>query len=123
MLDFAANNYAIAEIRFPVCTCGSDRYLVGGEDGSCAMRKCVACKKDHLIADSEDYWSEADIEQCVCSCDHAVFQVGVGFALTKDKKDLRWIYVGMRCVECALAGVYLDWKIDYGPSLQLVDRA
>ncbi len=123
MVDFAAKNYPISELRACACACGSDRFLVGGEDGSCALRKCVACKAEHLIADSADYWDEADTEQCVCTCEHAVFQVGVGFAMTKDAKDLRWIYVGLRCVACSLAGVYLDWKIDYGPSLHLVDRA
>ena len=124
MVDYAEANYPIAELRFATCACGGDRFQVQGDDAEgCACRRCVACKAEHLIADSAEFWDDADPEQCFCTCEDGEFQVAVGFALTKDKADLRWLYVGMRCTGCGLAGVYLDWKIDYGPSLHLMERA
>ncbi len=124
MADYADGNYSIAELRFASCACGGDRFQVMGDDEQgCACRRCVVCKTVHMICDSAEHWDEAAPEQCVSTCERGVFHVGVGFALTKDSKDVRWIYVGMRCVHCGLAGVYLDWKIDYGPSLHLMDRA
>ena len=124
MEDYARESYPIVELRFPRCACGSDRFQVQGDDtDGVACRRCIACKAEHLICDSAEFWDDAEPEQCFCTCESGVFQVGVGFARTTDGEDLRWIYVGMRCVTCGLAGVYLDWKIDYGPSLHLVDRA
>lgn len=124
MGSYTDGGYPIVHMRFPVCACGSDRFQVSGDDEEgCASRRCVACKTEHMICDSAEYWDDADPEQCICVCERDEFQVGVGFAITTDKKDLRWIYVGMRCVHCGLAGVYLDWKIDYGPSLPLVEQA
>jgi len=122
--DYASGNYAVAEVRHSTCTCGADRFEVQADDTEgCALRRCVACEQEHLICDSEEYWDESNAEQCFCTCEKGIFQVAVGFALVEDKTNVRWLYVGMRCVACGLAGVYADWKIDYGPSLHLMDQA
>ena len=37
--------------------------------------------------------------------------------------DIRWLWVGLRCLAGGTMGVYEDWKINYGPSNFLLDRA
>ena len=51
-----------------------------------------------------------------------MFNIGVGFALFTDSNDIRWSYVGLRCVGCGLLGCVADWKIDYSPSCQLLEQ-
>lgn len=121
---FAKASYPATELRHVTCPCGGDRFEVEADDDvGVARRRCVACRAEHLIGDSADQWDEATPEPCGCTCDAGVFQLAVGFALRRDRQDLHWLYVGLRCVACGLAGVYTDWKIDYGPSLHLIERA
>lgn len=47
------------------------------------------------------------------------FTVGVGFAL-RDDGDVRWISIGLLCVQDGTLGVYADWKIDYSPTDHLL---
>ncbi len=89
-----------------------------------ARRTCVACGGQEFIADSADYWLDdpkADY-YCACRCGKEEFAAAVGFSLREDG-DVRWIFVGLRCLECGLLGVYEDWKISYGPSAYLLDQA
>jgi hypothetical protein len=37
--------------------------------------------------------------------------------------EVRWVSVGLRCVEDGVAGVYVDWKIDYAPTSHLFTNA
>ena len=48
--------------------------------------------------------------------------LAVGFAFYQDSEDVRWLYIGLRCVACGELGVYGDWKIDYAPSKKLLDQ-
>ena len=117
--DYA--EYPIAHVRFARCTCGKDRFTVEIEGGNGARRRCVTCKRRKFVCDSKDTWG-GEPDEAACPCGHEVFQLGAGFALYDDGADVRWIYVVLRCVRCKEIGVYEDWKIGYGPSLQLVDQ-
>jgi len=123
--DYAQRNYPARDVVPLKCrACPSELFEVEADDTEgCARRRCVRCKTEHFYLDSEEYWDDADPEQCICTCEKAVFHTAVGFARTLDEKDVKWVYIGLRCVACGLAGVYADWKIDYSPSLGLLRRA
>jgi len=46
--------------------------------------------------------------------------IGVLFSLYEADGDVRWLYVGVRCVTCGILSCHVDWKIAYGPSNQLI---
>jgi hypothetical protein len=119
----AWNDYPITEIRAARCVCGKAVFaLIHAGDAGGAMRICVACKREHLIGDSGEYWDDAEAAECACPCGNETFEVAAGFAFYADSKDVRWIYIGLRCTRCEQSGVYVDWKIDYAPSHQLLDQ-
>jgi hypothetical protein len=122
--DSTADGYPATEIRFAKCGCGADVFAVAIDDNEgAASRTCVACKQNHLLCDSAEYWEDAEPEECACPCAGESFNLAVGFALTQDGSgDVRWIHIGLRCVLCGELGLYGDWKIDYGPSAQLMDQ-
>lgn len=102
------------------CSCGTDEFAVRADpqEGACET-KCVACKRTRFVADSEQYAGQATMKGVRCECKAQRFQVGVGF-WRDTKKEVRWIFVGARCVACDLLRAVADWKIDYTPSRHLV---
>jgi hypothetical protein len=64
---------------------------------------------------------DADPGDAACPCGGEIFNVAVGFAL-RDDGDVRWVYVGLRCTKDGILGVYADWKIDFSPTVHLLDR-
>ncbi|GAA2375510.1 hypothetical protein [Dactylosporangium salmoneum] len=118
--------YAVDEVRECVCrACGGRRFevLVMDEE-SAARRTCLDCRQHEFIADSDEYWDDdADAEYCcACPCGEEDFAAAVGYSM-RDDGDVRWVFVGLRCLACGMLGVYEDWKIDWGPSNHLLDRA
>jgi hypothetical protein len=114
--DFTAASYPADRFVHARCACGSDRFaLAAGED--CAQRTCVACRAAHLMLDSAEYWDDAEDEpdEAACPCGAEVFELAVGFS-HRDDGSLKWVSIGCRCVACGILGVYVDWKIDYGPA-------
>jgi hypothetical protein len=120
----SASNYLATEFRFAKCSCGSDafRLAVDANEGA-AQRTCAQCGAEHFIADSQEYWEEATPKawKCVSKCKSKTANICVGFALRADRQDVHWIYIGTRCTQCGILGCYGDWKIDYSPSLQLLE--
>lgn len=115
----------IDQFKLARCACGSLEFRVLGDgDEGCAQRTCVACNTAHYICDSAKYWSEATPQKLACAeCKSDAFNVGVGFALRRGKQpELHWITIGERCVKCGVLGSFADWKIDYSPSIQLLDQ-
>jgi hypothetical protein len=92
---------------------------VFGVVAGCARARCLNCRAEMYIADSDEYAEEAELIECACPCKSEAFAVGVGFALREDG-DVRWISVGLRCVHDGTLGVYADWKIDYSPTSHLL---
>ena len=116
--------YTLDEYRAARCSCGGEVFgLDYDEDATAARRICMRCGADHLIGDSADFWPDAKATAAECVCGGRTFNVGVGFSLTRDKIDVEWLCVGARCVKCNILGCYVDWEIDYSPSVQLLDQA
>ncbi|MFI6305317.1 hypothetical protein ACIBCH_25865 [Amycolatopsis thailandensis] len=124
ILDFGAGGYPVTRVAEAVCRdCTGRAFRVAvDDDEGCAQRVCVACGVATFIADSAEYWAEADPEECECPCGGGEFAVAVGFALGDDE-EVRWISVGLRCLTDDTLGVYTDWKIDYSPTKHLLDQA
>jgi len=118
--EFTAQGYPAGHIAQSICECDGRvfRLEVDDEEG-CARRTCTTCGHAAFIADSAEYWTDADPGPAECPCGDDAFEVGVAFSLREDG-DVRWITVGGRCVACGVLGAYADWKIDYSPTQHLL---
>jgi hypothetical protein len=101
-------------------------FVLAEESG--ARRTCVGCGADEFIADSDEHWDDAEVSVCACPCGKETFAAAVGYTLrdaepATAERDVRWLHVGLRCLACGSLGIYEDWKVDYGPSASLLDRA
>ncbi len=92
--------------------------LVDDVEGG-AERVCVGCGGRAFIADSEEFWEDADPGEACCPCGSEEFETAVAFSLADDGL-VRWVTVGLRCQKDGASGVYADWKIDYGPTDHLL---
>ena len=121
--DFEAGGYLVGSVVEAVCAGCKGRVfrLRTDVDEGCAERICVACDKTVLMLDSEDYWDDAEPEAVLCACGADQFEVSVGFSL-RATGDVRWISIGTRCAADGRLGCCADWKIDYGPSADLLER-
>jgi hypothetical protein len=120
---YSAGNYRADEFRLAKCECGRDTFrLTADDDEGCAKRTCTSCGAEHLICDSAEYLSLANLQPWTCNdCDSTSANVGVGFSLYEDG-EIRWLYVGERCANCGILGCIAGWKVGYTPSKQLLDQ-
>ncbi|MFI6440260.1 hypothetical protein [Streptomyces sp. NPDC050759] len=100
--------------------CGGRAFfvLVDDVEGG-AERVCAGCGGRAFIADSEEFWEDADPGAAVCPCGNEEFETAVAFSLADDE-SVRWVTVALRCQKDGAVGVYADWKIDYGPTDHLL---
>jgi hypothetical protein len=125
---YKAQGYTVHEARLCTCGCGSVEFnLEADRDEGCARRSCVHCGTKHLICDSGEYWSDADPESWACvECAGVSCNLAVGFSLYEqeqgEEQAVRWISIGNRCVRCGPLGSFVDWKVGYSPSYQLLDQ-
>lgn len=122
--QYAAGGRAVDRIVVATCPCGGERFgLVFDDAVGVAARICVACESEVGIADSDEHFDDVDeVEQAACTCGNDEFRVATGFALD-GSGEVRWVSVGLRCTRDGVAGVYVDWKIDYLPSAHLLEQA
>ena len=122
--ELSQQHIQAAEFRHSSCQCGSLEFnLRYDANEGCAVRICSACGDEQYICDSEENVSEAEFESWVCvDCGGSNANLGVGYAL-RPSNDVQWVYVVSRCCSCGLLGCYADWKVDYSPSIQLLERA
>ena len=121
---FTADGYPATRVVHSVCAeCQGQtfRIRVDDEEG-CAERTCAKCGASQLLLDSQDALDDAELEDAECPCGGDVFNVAVGFAFRTDE-DIRWVYLGLRCANDGVLGVYTDWKIDYSPTAHLLELA
>ena len=115
-------SYPVDQVIQAICVCGNTTFrLFADPEEGCAQRVCTKCKQRSFICDSADYWDEAEPKQIRCPDRHTIFELGVGFSLREDS-EVRWITVGGRCVKCRVLGSPVDWKVNYGPSSQLLTQ-
>ncbi|HEY7245682.1 MAG TPA: hypothetical protein VH678_17560 [Xanthobacteraceae bacterium] len=107
-----------------VCLCGGKVFgLLLDVTAGVASRVCVACDADaHPIGDSAEFMDEAEEEDCACPCGEEAFEITVGVSLYDDSEDVRWLYIGCRCVSCGLTAVYGDWKNEFNGYRELLAR-
>jgi hypothetical protein len=103
--------------------CGGRRFfvLVDDVEGG-AERECCGCGGRAFIADSEEFWEEADPGAAGCPCGGEEFEVAVAFSLARDG-SVGWATVGLLCQNDGAVGSYADWKIDYDPTDHLLSKA
>ncbi len=109
-----ANGYPAVHFADAVCNCGGKVFnlLLDDTEGA-AVRKCVGCKAEHPIGDSDEYLEDAELEEGECPCGSGEFEITAGVALYQDSEDVKWLYIGCRCVKCGLTACYGDWKNEY----------
>ena len=108
------NSYVAEHFSDAVCECGGRVFhLALDEVQGVAVRACVACKSQHPIGDSNEYFAEAELEECACPCGQMEFEITVGVALYQGSEDVKWLYLGCRCPKCGLTSAYGDWKNEY----------
>lgn len=122
--EFAAGGYSVDQVIQAVCDCGNETFLLLFDDEvGVAARVCTECETEAGIADSDDHFDDVEaVEQAQCTCGNDVFTVATGFALDA-LGEVRWISVGLRCTQDAVAGVYVDWRINYAPTQHLLRNA
>ena len=103
------NGYPISDFVEVHCDCGSNKFhLYSDDDNGGAYIICSKCKKEMNIENSKEYIEE-EVNN-ICNCDNDSLNIAIGKAFYPDSKDPRWVYVGAKCDQCGLSGVYVDWK-------------
>ncbi|MDY0828764.1 hypothetical protein SK224_06440 [Microbacterium sp. BG28] len=122
--EFSAGGYTVDRVGFSVCACGNETFAVVLDDEvAVAATICAVCEEEAALADSDDHFDDVEeVQQAECSCGNSEFRVASGFALDPDG-EVRWVSVGLRCTADGVAGVYVDWKIDYRPTSHLLAQA
>lgn len=97
--------------------CGGVEFMLESDTNEGAIEvECAKCHHKKLLLDSADFWEDSEPEKVLCpTCGGERFNVGVGFA-RRETGEVKWVYIGNRCVKCSLLGFCCDWKIDYGPT-------
>ena len=118
-----ANGYPIEHFADAVCVCGGKTFALRlDDDGGVAIRVCAGCGNEHPIGDSEDYQEDAELEECQCPCGEEKFEITAGVALYRKSEDVKWFYLGCRCLKCELVACYGDWKNEYEDYRELSKR-
>ena len=117
------SSYLASRFSDATCPCGGNVFSVYFDEcQGCAVRVCRNCDGDHFIGDSGDYLDDAELGEATCVCGGCSFQVSVGVSLYEGTSDVRWLFLGFRCVDCGITGVYADWKNEYPGFEKLLSR-
>jgi hypothetical protein len=113
--DYSRQNGCLAtQFANALCSCGGTTFRVQlDEEEGAAVRTCLTCGLEHAVADSAGYLTEATLEECGCPCGSTSFEMSVGLALYAESQDVKWLYLGLRCLHCGLVACYGDWKNEY----------
>jgi hypothetical protein len=109
-----ANGYTATQFAEANCACGSAVFnVLLDDDEGVAVRRCVACKREHPMADGAEHLADATLDECECPCGKEAFEIVIGVALYAGSTAVRWLYLGCRCPACGLTGTYGDWKNEH----------
>ena len=77
------------------------------------------------MGDSADFLEEAEVGQHDCVCEKDILQITVGISRYRNEDDslsddVRWLYIGCRCIACGMLGCYADWKNEYNVYQELL---
>lgn len=117
------NGYVAEHFADAFCSCGARSLRLYLDDtAGVAVRVCSSCSAQHPIGDSAEYLHDADLEECECPCGHGIFEISAGVSLYEGSEDVRWLYLGCRCLGCGLVACYGDWKNEYEGYRELLRR-
>ena len=109
------NGHRAVKFAQAACGCGSRSFnLATDEAQGVAQRLCTSCGTAHLMGDSSEWVDGASWDDHECACSGKAFELCVGVALYDGSNDARWYYLGCRCTQCRLVGVFADWKCEAG---------
>lgn len=115
------NGYPAEHFADARCSCGGSTFRLAVDDNQgAAVRVCMGCADEHAMGDSAEYLDDAELETCSCVCESEALELSVGVSLYAGSADVRWLYLGCRCTDCGLVGVYADWKNEYTGYQQLL---
>jgi len=124
-LDIYSENEIDKTVIVKCKQCNSEifSFRIDVEEGAIEVA-CVECSHTVLLLDSEDYWEVCEPKNAKCpGCNKNHFNIAVGFIhrkkagfFNRKNNDVKWIYIGNRCIACGLLGSYGDWSIKYGPT-------
>lgn len=117
IVEYSIKNAYVAE-HFATARCGEcgceTFSMIMNENEGVAARICKSCDSEHGIGNSDDFIDGVDeVYPIECSCGASHFKVMAGVALYDGSDDVRWFYLGCKCVVCGLSGVYGDWKNEF----------
>jgi hypothetical protein len=116
---YTQDGYPADRFEQPTCPCGHAVFRLDADrDEGCARRACAACGAEHFVCDSAEIADQSLLEPVTCVCGSSEFDVGVAFS-HHPGGEVRWISVGVRCVECGVLGCPVEWEIDYAPTTHL----
>jgi hypothetical protein len=117
------NGYPAHQFADAVCVCGGRVFRLAVDDvEGAAVRTCTACAEAQPICDSAEYLQDASIEECACPCRGETFEITIAVSLYTGSDDVRWLYLGARCIACGLTAVYGDWKNEFEGYRELLSR-
>ncbi|MBL9025016.1 MAG: hypothetical protein JNL21_22660 [Myxococcales bacterium] len=108
--------------RSVLCACGGEVFNVRFDRSEgFSERRCTACGSTVHMLDSAESLKDARPKKWRCQgCRGTQCNLGVWFSMV-DADTVRWVYIGSRCTQCGTLGCYVDWKVMYGPSRDLLD--
>lgn len=106
-----------------VCSCGNRSFaLETDENEGVAKRTCCHCGAAHFMGDSAEYADAAQLQGHECLCGADDFELMSGVSLDAGSNDVHWYYIGCRCLNCHLVGVFADWKCAGGDAQVFLDN-
>ena len=101
-------------------SCGGNAFKLRVDQDEGAIQViCGSCGKKKILLDGEDVWKECRLRAIKCpSCKEALHNVRIGFQY-RNNGEVKWVYVGNRCVSCGLLGSVVDWHVTYGPTEEM----
>jgi hypothetical protein len=114
--------YPSTIFRLSTCHCGCQSFgLVFDKRCAGAIRTCQNCQESFELCDTQEYWENAKPRNYGCErCGNAFCNVGAGFAM-RTTGDVKWVFIGVRCVVCGTFDCVTDWKVGYGPTDHFFD--
>jgi hypothetical protein len=117
--ELKPGGYPVHRVVQARCTCGATDFVVEvDQEEELSRTLCTQCQRTAFVADSEEYWADADAHPAKCVHSDARFEVGLGLCV-RDDAWVRWMCLGLRCTVCGVLSSPLDWKSD----LELSDPA
>src|SRR5207249_1402702 len=108
------------------CACGYVDFNLEADDNEGAARRTrTKCGEKHCLCDSQEHWGDSALEHWRCvDCGGEECNIGVGFSrYAESATQIKWIYVGVRCIRCGILGCFAGWKVGQGNATYLLEQA